>query len=80
MPPVISVEHLSKAYPSTSPAASLRAGRHGQVSTRLRPSTQRIGTGMVDLGHLLYSFGFVAVVFLGGVIFNRVEQTFMDTV
>ena len=37
--------------------------------------------GTVDTGHLLYSFGFMlAVVFLGSVIFNRVEQTFMDTV
>ena len=35
----------------------------------------------VDLGHLLYSFGFMlAVVFLGCVISNRLEQTFMDTV
>ena len=40
-----------------------------------------LGAGTVDLGHLLYSFGFMlAVVFLGGVVFNRVEQTFMDTV
>jgi lipopolysaccharide transport system permease protein len=40
-----------------------------------------LGAGTVDVGHLLYSFGFMlAVVFLGGVIFNRVEQTFMDTV
>jgi lipopolysaccharide transport system permease protein len=35
----------------------------------------------VAAGHLLYSFGFMlVVVFLGSVIFNRVEQTFMDTV
>ncbi len=40
-----------------------------------------LGAGTVDTGHLLYSFGFMlAVVFLGSVIFNRVEQTFMDTV
>jgi lipopolysaccharide transport system permease protein len=40
-----------------------------------------LGAGTVDLGHLLYSFGFmVVVVFVGAVIFNRVEQTFMDTV
>jgi len=40
-----------------------------------------LGAGTVDLGHLLYSFAFMlAVVFLGGVVFNRVEQTFMDTV
>lgn len=40
-----------------------------------------LGAGTVDLGHLLYSFVFMlVVVFLGSVIFNRVEQTFMDTV
>ncbi|MBI3161969.1 MAG: ABC transporter permease [Chloroflexi bacterium] len=40
-----------------------------------------LGAGTVDTGHLLYSFGFmVVVVFIGAVIFNRVEQTFMDTV
>jgi len=40
-----------------------------------------LGAGSVDLGHLLYSFGFMlAAVFIGAVIFNRVEQTFMDTV
>jgi lipopolysaccharide transport system permease protein len=40
-----------------------------------------LGAGTVNLGHLLYSFGFMlAVVFIGAVIFNRVEQTFMDTV
>ena len=33
MSPVISVEHLSKTYPSTSPAAPLRAGRLGQIGT-----------------------------------------------
>ena len=40
-----------------------------------------LGAGTVDLAHLSYSFGFMlAVVFLGSLIFNRVEQTFMDTV
>jgi lipopolysaccharide transport system permease protein len=40
-----------------------------------------LGVGTVDLGHLLYSFVFMlVVVFFGSVIFNRVEQTFMDTV
>jgi lipopolysaccharide transport system permease protein len=40
-----------------------------------------LGAGTVDVGHLLYSFGFMlAVVALGSVVFNRVEQTFMDTV
>jgi len=40
-----------------------------------------LGAGTVDLGHLLYSFGFMlVVVVIGSIIFNRVEQTFMDTV
>jgi lipopolysaccharide transport system permease protein len=40
-----------------------------------------LGAGTVNPLHLLYSFGFMlAVVFAGTVIFNRVEQTFMDTV
>jgi lipopolysaccharide transport system permease protein len=40
-----------------------------------------LGAGETQLGYLLYSFGFMlAVVFLGSVVFNRVEQTFMDTV
>lgn len=40
-----------------------------------------LGAGTVDVGHLLYSLGFMVVaVILGSVIFNRVEQTFMDTV
>jgi lipopolysaccharide transport system permease protein len=40
-----------------------------------------LGAGTVDLAHLLYSVAFMlAVVVLGSIIFNRVEQTFMDTV
>ena len=40
-----------------------------------------LGAGETQLGYLLYSFVFMlAVVFLGSVVFNRVEQTFMDTV
>jgi lipopolysaccharide transport system permease protein len=40
-----------------------------------------LGAGTVDVSHLLYSFTFMLViVLLGIVIFNRVEQTFMDTV
>jgi lipopolysaccharide transport system permease protein len=40
-----------------------------------------LGAGTVDVGHLLYSFVFMlVVVVLGSIIFNRVEQTFMDTV
>jgi lipopolysaccharide transport system permease protein len=40
-----------------------------------------LGAGTVDVNHLLYSFGFMlVVVIVGSIIFNRVEQTFMDTV
>lgn len=40
-----------------------------------------LGAGTVNVGLLLYSFGFMLVVVsLGSIIFNRVEQTFMDTV
>ena len=40
-----------------------------------------LGAGSVDGLHLAYSFGFMAIVILlGTVIFNRVEQTCMDTV
>ena len=40
-----------------------------------------LGAGTVNLDHLLYSFGFMlVVVIIGSIIFNRVEQTFMDTV
>lgn len=40
-----------------------------------------LGAGTVNIGHLLYSFCFMLiVVILGIIIFNHVEQTFMDTV
>jgi len=40
-----------------------------------------LGAGTVNTGGLLYSLGFMLVaIFLGSVVFNRVEQTFMDTV
>ena len=40
-----------------------------------------LGTGTVTVGHLLYSLAcMVLVLFLGILIFNRVEATFMDTV
>jgi len=40
-----------------------------------------LGAGTVNSLHLLYSFVFMlVVVFIGSLIFNRVEQTFMDTV
>jgi hypothetical protein len=38
-------------------------------------------TGAVDTNHLLCGLGFMlAVVILGSIIFNRVEQAFMGTV
>jgi lipopolysaccharide transport system permease protein len=40
-----------------------------------------LGAGTVNIHQLLYSFGFMVVILLvGSVTFNRVEQTFMDTV
>ena len=40
-----------------------------------------LGAGSVNALQLLYSLGFMLVaLFLGSIIFNRVEQTFMDTV
>ena len=40
-----------------------------------------LGAGSVNSMQLLYSFGFMAVIVITGItIFNRVEQTFMDTV
>jgi lipopolysaccharide transport system permease protein len=40
-----------------------------------------LGAGTADVIHLLYSFAFMLVVLIiGTVVFNRVEQTFMDTV
>jgi lipopolysaccharide transport system permease protein len=40
-----------------------------------------LGAGSVNRMQLLYSFGFMAVIVIIGItIFNRVEQTFMDTV
>lgn len=40
-----------------------------------------LGAGSVDIGQLVYSFIFmIVVVFIGVVIFNRVEATFMDTI
>ena len=40
-----------------------------------------LGTGSFSWAYLSYSFGFMVVVlFLGVIIFNRIEKTFMDTV
>jgi lipopolysaccharide transport system permease protein len=40
-----------------------------------------LGAGTMDWTHLAYSFGFmIAVLFIGVLLFNKVEQSFMDTV
>jgi lipopolysaccharide transport system permease protein len=40
-----------------------------------------LGSGTLDFGNLMYSFGFMLVVLLIGVLlFNKIEQSFMDTV
>jgi lipopolysaccharide transport system permease protein len=40
-----------------------------------------LGAGTVSFSQLAYSFGFMLVViFIGVIVFNRVEATFMDTV
>lgn len=40
-----------------------------------------LGAGTVDLLNILYSFGFMVIVlFIGILLFNRIETTFMDTV
>jgi lipopolysaccharide transport system permease protein len=40
-----------------------------------------LGAGAVDIGPLMYSFLFMTVIVLIGVmVFNRIEQTFMDTI
>jgi len=40
-----------------------------------------LGSGTFNLLHLLYSFGFMIVVlFIGVILFNKIEQSFMDTV
>jgi lipopolysaccharide transport system permease protein len=40
-----------------------------------------LGAGSLNVNHLIYSFVFMlGIVFLGSVVFNRVEQNFMDTI
>ncbi|MDO9546663.1 MAG: hypothetical protein Q7J07_07940 [Pelolinea sp.] len=60
-----------------------------QILIKLNPMTPIVeafryaylGAGSFNLMQLLYSFGFmVMIVMVGVVIFNRVEATFMDTV
>ncbi len=81
------VQLLMYATPVIYPASSIP--ERFQWAIQLNPMTPVVeafryaflGAGTVDGWHLLYSFVFMLVlVFLGAVIFNRVEQTFMDTV
>jgi lipopolysaccharide transport system permease protein len=40
-----------------------------------------LGTGILDWNGILYSFGFMVVILLVGMVtFNRVERTFIDNV
>ncbi len=81
------VQLLMYATPVIYPASSIPA--RFQWVIQANPMTPVIeafryaylGAGTVNLNHLLYSFGFMlVVVIIGSIIFNRVEQTFMDTV
>jgi lipopolysaccharide transport system permease protein len=81
------VQLLMYVTPVIYPASSIPA--RFQVFIQANPMTAIVetfryaylGAGAVHLGGILYSFGFmVAVVFIGSVIFNRVEANFMDTV
>jgi lipopolysaccharide transport system permease protein len=81
------VSLLMYATPVIYPASSIPA--RFQWVIQANPMTSVIeafrfaflGAGTVDVNHLLYSFGFMlVVVIIGSIIFNRVEQTFMDTV
>jgi lipopolysaccharide transport system permease protein len=75
------------ATPVIYPASSIPA--QYQIFIRANPMTSIVeafrygylGAGSVNLPELLYSFGFmVVIVVIGIIIFNRVEATFMDTV
>jgi lipopolysaccharide transport system permease protein len=81
------VQLLMYATPVIYPASSIPA--RFQWIIQANPMTPIVeafryaylGSGTVNLGQLLYSFGFMLVVVaLGAVVFNRVEATFMDTV
>jgi lipopolysaccharide transport system permease protein len=81
------VQLLMYATPVIYPASSVP--RRFQWIIQANPMTAIVeafrcgflGAGTVNLPSLAYSFGFMLVaVFVGIVIFNRVEATFMDTV
>ena len=78
---------LMYATPVIYPVSSIP--EQYQALIRLNPMTSIVeafryaylGAGTVQPGDLLYSFSFMLVsLFLGAVVFNRVEATFMDTV
>ncbi len=81
------VQLLMYATPVIYPASSIPDGFQWVI--QLNPMTPIVeafrfaflGAGTVNGSHLSYSFGFMlVVVLLGSLIFNHVEQTFMDTV
>ena len=81
------VQLLMYATPVIYPASSIPARFQWVIQANpMTPIVEAfryafLGGGTVDINHLLYSFGFMmAAVFIGAVIFNRVEATFMDTV
>ncbi len=81
------VQLLMYATPVIYPVSSIPARFQWIIQTNPMTSIMEafrfafLGAGTVDASHLLYSFVFMmVVVIVGSVIFNRVEQTFMDTV
>lgn len=81
------VQLLMYATPVIYPVSSIPARfRWVIIANPMTPIVEAfryafLGVGTVNNGQLLYSLLFMLVsVFLGVIIFNRVEQTFMDTV
>src|SRR5258706_14212554 len=81
------VQLLMYATPVIYPVSSIPARFQWIIQTNPMTSIMEafrfafLGAGTLDASHLLYSFVFImVVVIVGSVIFNRVEQTFMDTV
>jgi lipopolysaccharide transport system permease protein len=81
------VQLLMYATPVIYPASSIPARFQWLIQANpMTPVVEAfryafLGAGTVDAGGLLYSAAFtLVVVALGSVVFNRVEQTFMDTV
>ena len=81
------VQLLMYATPVIYPASSIpEQFRWAILANPLTPIVEAfrfafLGEGQANALSLLYSFGFmVVVVTIGGLIFNRVENTFMDTV